>query len=194
MTTNPLPPLIFVIDATEAKVDSALSLKDVIGTGHRLDVICRELVAAFWWGTRLQRNVTVFVAFKQQPALQVDGTELLEPLLPKTELGFARLLKEIYVNNAQFPGFNLIQKTIGGIIDDLQKKGVHIWWLEEGGQDLKSLPITIRTREAYILGDHKGMSEEFTVQFGTSLPRLSLGPKSYLGSTCIQMILGRQYF
>ncbi len=191
MKANPPKPLFFVIDATEATVDPSLSLKDVIGTGHRLDVICRDLVAAFWWGPCLQRNVTTTIAFKHQLAFQVDGKDLIEPLVPRTELGFARLFKEIYVNNARIAGFNLINKTLGEIIDDLQKKGVRLWWLEEGGVDIRSVPHVHETEEAFILGDHKGMSEEFMVQFGNSLPRLSLGPKSYLGSTCIQIILVR---
>jgi tRNA pseudouridine-54 N-methylase len=186
--------LFFVIDATEAQVDSSVSLKDVIGTGHRLDVICRDLVAAFWWGSRLERNMTVFVAFKHQPTLQVDGLELLEPLVPKTELGFARLLKEIYVNDAHIPGISKINQTIVEIIRDLQKKGVQVWWLEEGGQDLREVSLRPQIPMVYILGDHRGVSEEFTAQFGETLPRLSLSPRSYLGSTCIQIILGRQDF
>ncbi len=194
MKTSQRKQLYFVIDATVATVDPSLSLKDVIGTGHRLDVICRELVAAFWWGPCLQRHVITFVAFKHQPALHVDGKSLLEPLVPKTELGFARLFKEIYVNNTRFPGFNLINKTIGEIIDDLQKKGVRLWWLEEGGVDIRSVSHVHETEEVFIIGDHKGMSEEFTAQFSNSIPHLSLGSRSYLGSTCIQIILGRQVF
>ncbi len=186
--------ILFVIDATEATVDASLSLKDVIGTGHRLDVICRDLVAAFWWGSSLLRHVTTFIAFKHQPALQVEGNLLPEPIVPKTELGFARLLKEIYVNDASVPGFHLIHKPVGQIVQDLMDNGIHIWWLEEGGQDLKTVSLTSRTNEAFIIGDHNGVSEEFTTRFGESLPRLSIGPKSYLGSNCIQIIVGRENF
>ncbi len=186
--------LFFVIDATEAQVDSSVSLKDVIGTGHRLDVICRDLVAAFWWGDRLVRNVIVFVTFKHQPVLKVDGTQLLEPLVPRTELGFARLLKEIYVNDAHIPGICKINQTIAEIIRDLQKTGIEVWWLEEGGQDLREVSLRPQIPMAYIIGDHRGVSKEFTAEFAGTLPRLSLSPKSYLGSTCIQIILGRQVF
>ncbi len=191
---NSSPLLIFVIDATEARIDSSLSLKDVIGTGRRLDVICRDLVAAFWWGNRLQLHVNAYVTFKLQPSLEVVGNQLLESLVPRTELGFARMLKEIYVNGTNVPGFHLINKRIGEIIQDLLDKGVQIWWLEEGGQDIHSVSLPRDSDHVFILGDHQGVSDEFICQFGKTLPRLSLNPKSYLGSTCVQLILGRQSF
>jgi len=187
-----VPPhsLHIVIDATEARVDSSLSLKDTIGTGNRLDVICRLLVAAFWWGTHLLRGVTVFIAFRHHPSLLVQGTLLQEPIVPKTELGFARLLKDVYVNGAQVPGFTILDQPIGDFIHGLQEKGVRIWWLEEGGQSLQMTSPKPGIADAFILGDHRGVSDAFITQYANVIPRISLGLKSYLGSSCIQLILG----
>jgi tRNA pseudouridine-54 N-methylase len=89
------------------------------------------------------------------------------------------------------PGINFEEITICEEITRLQAQGVAVWWLDEAGSEPEEL-FAASGPIAFVLGDHLGMSEEFLAEFAASLPRLSLGSRSYLGSSCIQLILGLQ--
>ncbi|HMF29914.1 MAG TPA: hypothetical protein VKK79_00760 [Candidatus Lokiarchaeia archaeon] len=193
MAGQPFPPTFFVIDATTAQFTPSLSLKDLTVAGKRVDVICRAALAALWWGETLLQHVTFIAAFKHHAALFIEGTSLPASEFPRTELRLAHLLREVFAGRETLVGINFVDKTFGEIIRELLDEGTLVWWLDEEGPLVENL-FAPGQAIAFVLGDHVGMSEEFLAEFATTLPRVSLGPRSYLGSACIQLVLSRQIF
>jgi tRNA pseudouridine-54 N-methylase len=167
-------------------------LRDLPGSGKRIDVLCRELAACFDWGpicwpcSRIELiallNNDIILTF-HDPA----------DALPVGERGWALIIK----NSLQGEPPSYISVTRGdleSIIEQLHRPpAAQLRILHEEGEPFCDTKIQVLgTQNSFMLGDYRGFdSQSEEIMTSHSLVRVSLGNISYLGSHCLVSIISR---
>lgn len=180
----------FVQLLPQASPQGDFLLKDLPGSGKRIDVLCRDLAACFSWGPKSwpKENLELIAVIADSRILTCNfpGDET-----PESEVEWATVIRASL--KEQPPDY---VRVSDGSLDDIIKKYSKppesmLWVLDEKGADIS----TIKTKQpiiqnSFMLGDHQGFnsqSESFISQY--TLPRVSLGKKSYLSSHCVASII-----
>jgi tRNA (pseudouridine54-N1)-methyltransferase len=165
-------------------------LKDLPGSGKRVDILCRDLAACFSWGpTTWPKENLEFVAIianSQILTFENPSTEI-----PQSEVEWASVIRDALREQTT----NYVKVTEGSVEDSIQKYNnppkSKLWVLEETGSHISAITSDDSvTQNSFMLGDHKGFelqTEELLSRY--SLPRVSLGKKSYLSSHCVASII-----
>ncbi|MGQ4910866.1 MAG: hypothetical protein ACP6KW_01730 [Candidatus Thorarchaeota archaeon] len=165
-------------------------LKDLPGSGGRIDLLCRDLAACFDWGPEEWPvdRIELTALIEDQVALTIRNPE---SGVPKGEVAWAKLVQEALHGDP--PSFIHVERMN---LDDLltkmlNQKNSHLYVLHEEGVPLESVEMPIEGfQNSFMLGDHRGFdsqTEERIDRYG--LKRLSLGRRSYLSSHCIAVII-----
>ncbi|MCF2136040.1 MAG: hypothetical protein K9W43_02270 [Candidatus Thorarchaeota archaeon] len=170
--------------------DGDFLLKDLPGSGGRVDLLCRDLAACFDWGPE---------------SWPKDGLELLAVIankivlifrdpkekLPVGERAWAEVIQQSLRGNP--PSYitieeSSIEQIVGEIIDRPDSK---IWVLDEGGDPLSEKRLwECHTQNSFMLGDHVGFDSRAQMAIRKfDVPRVSLGATSYLSSHCIVNVI-----
>ena len=164
-------------------------LKDLPGSGKRIDVLCRCLAACFDWGpTTWSRSELEYIAV-------IDKDAVLKIRNPQnqgmTEMWWAMMIKNAL--RGEPPEFIMLShKPLDEIIHEIQQAPQSkIWMLEESGQSLeKEIRMNLSPQNSFMLGDHRGFNpqtiklvEEFDID------RVSVGKQSYLGSHTVSTVI-----
>ena len=165
-------------------------LKDLPGSGKRIDVLCRVLSACFTWGPSKWDNnrIELLAVIGDSVILRIQNPE---QKTPTGERAWAQILKDSLKGNP--PEYvQVYEGNLESIIIDLNKPPKSILWiLHEEGEDLKLQEISIsETDNSFMLGDHRGFNsqtEELTSKY--ALRKVSLGKTSYLSSHCAAHII-----
>ena len=165
-------------------------LKDLPGSGKRIDVLCRVLSACFAWGpSKWDKNrIELLAVIGDSVILRIQNPE---QKTPTGERAWAQILKNSLKGNP--PEYVQVHEgNLESIIIDLNKPPKSILWiLHEEGEDLKLQEISIsETDNSFMLGDHRGFNsqtEELTSKY--ALRKVSLGKTSYLSSHCAAHII-----
>ncbi|TFH11084.1 MAG: hypothetical protein E4H14_01325 [Candidatus Thorarchaeota archaeon] len=165
-------------------------LKDLPGSGKRIDVLCRVLSACFEWApsTWKKEDLEVIAVLGDSIILRFQfPTEIL----PSGENAWARVLKESLRGNP--PDF--VQISEGNlesvIIEFNNSSSSNLWLLHEEGEERSLKEIAISGSDnSFMLGDHRGFdsqTEELISKL--ALRKVSLGNTSYLSSHCVAYII-----
>lgn len=188
MTCSPVLRFIQLLPSVPAS--GAFLLKDLPGSGKRIDVLCRDLAACFQWGPHLWPSTQLeFVAYlDKRIALTVTAPEGAPP---KGEVPWAEILKDS-LNDAP-PSFIAVEEVnLAELIGRFNSNSnCYLWVLHEHGLNISECEFTLsESQNSFMLGDHRGFdsqTEDMIEQHG--LRRVSLGSTSYLSSHCVAAII-----
>ncbi|MFW9974241.1 MAG: hypothetical protein ACFFDQ_03095 [Candidatus Thorarchaeota archaeon] len=165
-------------------------LKDLPGSGKRIDVLCRDLAACFEWGRSSwpKSDLELIAVIGNSKIVKFKNPK---NQVPQGEVGWAILIRDSL--KGEPPSF--VEVTDGTVEDVIRclnhLEGSELWVLDEKGASQFKIESTHQiTQNSFMLGDHRGFdthSENIISQF--NLPRVSLGKKSYLSSHCLATII-----
>ena len=165
-------------------------LKDLPGSGKRIDVLCRDLAACFDWGpTSWSKSYLEMIAVIGKTKILIFSDP--KDRLPQGEVEWASVIRDSLRGTP--PCF--VDVSDGGL-EDLVKKILNagngkLWVLEEDGTPLSSEDeVDSGVKNSFMLGDHRGFdseAESIISQYG--IQKISLGGKSYLSSHCLAAII-----
>jgi len=165
-------------------------LKDLPGSGNRIDVLCRVLAACFDWGpiswSLSKLEVIAVIGSSKSLTFSTPNEQS-----PKGEVGWASVIRESLKGTPPSYVTALDEK-----LEDIVKRLKHserssIWVLDEAGTSLYGIKtIDVNTQNSFMLGDHRGFdSESERIISEYNIQRISLGKKSYLSSHCLAAII-----
>jgi tRNA (pseudouridine54-N1)-methyltransferase len=166
-------------------------LKDLPGSGKRVDVLCRCLAACFDWSIHTWTS-------KNLEFIAVIGEELLLTFKVRSnthrkgEVWWATAVKDALQGNPP-EGVTVTPGTTATLIPSiLGEDNSQVYVLEEHGAPISLLRAKLQetSQNSFMLGDHRGFSRE-TLELLDALKvrRISLGPVSYLSSHCVAAII-----
>lgn len=178
---------IHVFSSIPAKPD--FHLKDLPGSGNRIDILCRGLAACFDWAPELIRkeNIQYYAVLSDEITLKFAYTP---DCIGRGETWWASIIQQVLQGeNVDFchkMDWDL-EKTMKSTIQE----GFNLYVLDENGIPLdNALQQSNSSQNSFMLGDHRGFAldaqellDEMDVQ------QVSLGEKSYLGSHCVAQVV-----
>ncbi|MFW9803679.1 MAG: hypothetical protein ACFFFC_13550 [Candidatus Thorarchaeota archaeon] len=165
-------------------------LKDLPGSGKRIDVLCRALAACFDWGpASLDKSSLEIIALDDKTSCLRIKNPNAE--MPRGEVWWADAVKDALNGNPP-PFIGVENKTLKDVIMEiLAGREDNLWVLDEGGESLaqEKKPL-FNAQNSFIIGGYRGFDSEALKAFEDhSIYRLSLGTTSYLASHCIAAII-----
>ena len=165
-------------------------LKDLPGSGKRIDVLCRVLAACFDWGPISQDTprIEVIAVIADMKILQVQHPG---DNLPSGEKAWGQVIKDSLKGNP--PEFISVKEgDLESVIrDTTSSPSGNLLVLHEEGEEGKLQEIVnFTTDNSFMLGDHRGFdsqTEELVSKY--TLRKISLGQTSYLSSHCVALII-----
>jgi tRNA (pseudouridine54-N1)-methyltransferase len=165
-------------------------LKDLPGSGKRIDVLCRVLSSCFEWApsTWKKEEIEVIAVIGDSVSLRF---RFPKENLPSGEKAWAQVLKDSLKGNP--PDYvQLSEENLENVIREFHNSvSSNLWLLHEEGERLNLQEIAISGRDnSFMLGNHKGFNsqtEELISKF--TLRKVSLGDISYLSSHCVAHII-----
>ncbi len=180
----------FVQILPEVSPEGDFLIKDLPGSGKRIDILCRDLAACFSWGPiSWSRSSLEMIAV-------IGDTKILtfsnpQHQIPSGEIEWALVIKESLRGNP--PNYvNGSEGSLEDVIKELNKlEDSKLWVLDELGPilfDRKTIqPVT---QNSFMLGDHRGFDSRSEITLSQyNIQRISLGKKSYLSSHCLAVII-----
>jgi tRNA (pseudouridine54-N1)-methyltransferase len=182
----------FILLLPEASTKGEFILKDLPGSGKRIDLLCRVFSAGFDWAPNTfdKSNIEIIAVIDDSVILlvQYPGKDL-----PIGEKAWALIIK----NSLQGDPPHYVQ-VIGDNLESVILKfnnppTANFWVLHEEGEevDLREA-VTSSTDNSFMLGDHRGFNshaEDLVSKY--DLQKISLGKTSYLSSHCVALIISR---
>ena len=165
-------------------------LKDLPGSGKRIDVLCRDLAACFDWGPMSwsKSNLEVIAVIGNTRILKFTYPK---EQLPHGEVGWASVIRDSL--RGEPPTYvDVSDGTLESFIDlQLKTDDSKLWVLdEEGTSPLDRQTINPIAKNSFMLGDHKGFNSEAERTISQyDIQKISLGGKSYLSSHCLAAII-----
>ena len=169
-------------------LDGKFILKDLPGTGKRIDVLCRSLSACYDWASRRSE-------FEIEFDVILSHSLLLRFTQPKDvfmrgETWWASSIREALIGNP--PDFIAIEEiSVEEFLQRTINQISNTYVLEEDGEQLD---IVLETSSApqysFMFGNHRGFDER-TLQIiqDLEIQKVSLGKRSYLGSHCVAAVI-----
>ena len=179
----------FIAIFPDIPIDGKFILRDLPGSGKRIDVLCRSLAACFDWSSSLE------IRSKLEFMVSLSHSILLRFKAPtdatlRGETWWATIVRDSLRNTP--PDFVTVEERgLEELLQILQKEESNIFVLEEEGRPLAAISKTPSASPySFMLGNHRGFDE------GTSkiiqkldIQRVSLGQRSYLGSHCVAAVI-----
>lgn len=165
-------------------------LRDLPGSGKRIDVLCRDLAACFSWGPitwpKASLELIAIIADTAILTFRYPGDET-----PQNEVEWASVIIDSL--REQPPECVTVSK---GSVEEKIKEYCNppestLWVLDQNGLHISEFETNQEnTQNSFMLGDHRGFnSQTESLITGYALPRVSLGKKSYLSSHCVASII-----
>ena len=164
-------------------------LKDLPGSGKRIDILCRSLQACFEWGPKTwNKNNLEFVAILGD---RISLTFRNPSHKPQGEVGWARVIQEV-LRNKRHDFVEYKNEDLESLVKRiLALENSNLWILEEQGIEFQTISEKISgSQNSFMLGDNRGFnSSAYEVKRKYELNSISLGNTSYLGSHCIALVI-----
>ncbi len=170
--------------------DGEFHLKDLPGSGGRVDILCRELAACFDWAPEKwpRNNIQLIAMISNEVVLTFNNPGQDMPI---GERAWAETIRKSLKGEA--PSFvtrteSTLDELTGSLIDMPENR---LCILDEGGVPLSEMDIAgCSTQNSFMLGDHLGFDSVAQLVIREfDLPRVSLGATSYLSSHCIANVI-----
>ncbi|TFG32634.1 hypothetical protein EU528_02805 [Candidatus Thorarchaeota archaeon] len=165
-------------------------LKDLPGSGKRIDVLCRVLSSCFEWATNTWKKDEIEVIAVIGDAV-ILRFQLPEEAVPSGEKAWAQVIKDSLKGNP--PDYvHVFEGNLEKVIIEFDNSASsNLWLLHEGGEKL-NLQIAVNSGgdNSFMLGDHRGFNsqtEELISKY--AIQKVSLGDTSYLSSHCVAYII-----
>lgn len=183
----------FLIIGHTAASAPGFSLKDLAGTGGRLDILARAMPAAFLVSHGLRPDVELTTLHLGPPspakAVRMRSADLRH--LNPDERQSALLLEKALsasttgpVWQPSTPGVAVARLALPELLDDL---GGDIVVLAEDGEDIATARLP--ADPVFVLGDHLGFTpEEESLLSARAKARVSLGPMSLQADQCVVVL------
>ncbi|MFW9918486.1 MAG: hypothetical protein ACFFED_02735 [Candidatus Thorarchaeota archaeon] len=179
----------FIMVLPEIQSDGNFLLKDLPGSGKRIDILCRSLAACFDWAAPVgsTRCLELVAILSDNVILHFTAPDRCEE---KGETWWASAI-QLALREKEPPDFITItrislEEYLLKILDDDNRVIV----LEEDGEHLDTHLLERASQYSFMLGNHEGFDENTTeVIRKLRLPSVSLGAYSYLGSHCIAIVV-----
>ena len=165
-------------------------LKDLPGSGNRIDILCRDLAACFDWGptTWSKSSLELKAVIGNAKILTFSNPQ---NQTPRGEVEWASIIRDSLKDKP--PSF---VEVSGGTLEDVIKQlnqptDSSLWVLDEEGTYLSDIQTILpSTQNSFMLGDHRGFdSQTVSLISQYRIQRISLGKKSYLSSHCLAAII-----
>ncbi|MDH5811917.1 MAG: hypothetical protein QXO54_00240 [Candidatus Methanomethylicaceae archaeon] len=176
----------FILKSSEGRTAPDFSLKSLAGSGGRMDLIARCIVATFLTPRGMRKDAILSIVLEGPPnppiTVTIYGREFDRRLVG--EVGAAEVLREALAGRPS-KGVRVERKSFERLIRELPRGS--LYYLHEEGEDLEK--VEIGEDPIFVLGDQKGIDEKGEkVLDEVGAKRVSLGPFSYLASQCIVII------
>lgn len=179
----------FILILPSVPETGKFSLRDLPGSGGRVDILCRSLAACFDWGpTTWPKTMLEFVALiANRTALRFRNTG---EALPRGEVQWADVIRRTMGNTDTDFG-DCERLGLSELLVNLPQG--HVWALEETGEPFKESRITNPQGDnSFIIGNHRGFDSQTQHMLDDhSIYRLSIGNTSYLSSHCVAAIISK---
>ncbi|MHA1906248.1 MAG: hypothetical protein ACW98Y_03060 [Candidatus Thorarchaeota archaeon] len=183
------PGLRFIAIFPDIPLDGRFILKDLPGSGKRIDVLCRSLAACFDWASSSESKDNLeFIAILSHSLLM--RFKVSQDASTKGETWWATTIREAIRGNPQ--DFVSVEEVpLEDSLKSIKRRDPHLYVLEEEGVTLASIiKSSSAPQYSFMLGNHRGFDER-TIQIiqNLDIPRVSLGHRSYLGSHCVATVI-----
>lgn len=169
--------VIFIVKSNTAK--TKFLLKDLPGSGKRIDVLCRCVNSAFCLSHDIRRDTALYLCFGGK-TIKFVGKELKH--LTPDERGIAILLRKALEDNPT-PGVYISEKSFQ---ETVLESGKEIIYLDEKGEDISHLKL--KKDMCFVLAGHLGFSQEdrgFLERIGR---KTSISPRILHADHCIIVV------
>ena len=185
----------FIMYSRKGATSSDFNLKDLPGSGGRMDLNARCVISALWLSRDMRRDSRMVFSLNGPPeaplAMAFDGKEL-ERVTPD-ERNIGLWIKKVLDRKEEIgdewkevhDGIYLSKKSFQDLIKERSERNLYV--LHESGEDIRS--VDIKEDPVFVLGDHIGLpkkEEEFVERFGGT--KISLGPESYFSTHSITLV------
>ncbi len=170
-------------------LDGKFILRDLPGSGKRIDVLCRSLAACFDWASNSKlRDKLEFNAILSHSLLLRFKAPQDSTL--KSETWWASVVKDAI--KGEPPEFVTTKEvTLEDAMQNFVKECPNTYVLETDGEILEAIvDSTSAPQYSFMLGNHRGFDER-TLQIiqDLKIQRVSLGKQNYLGSHCVAAVI-----
>jgi len=165
---------VFIVKSNTAK--TKFLLKDLPGSGGRIDILCRCVNSAFCLSHDIRRDTVLYLCFSGK-TIKFVGKELKH--LTPDERGIAILIRKA-LEGAPTPGIYISEKSFREIILEREEE---IIYLDEKGEDISNLKL--KKDMCFVLAGHLGFNkedQEFLEKIGK---KISISPKILHADHCI---------
>lgn len=179
----------FILILPNAPVTGDFILKDLPGSGKRIDVLCRVLASCFDWSpTILDKSmIEVIAVIANTTILQVQNPG---ENLPQGERAWGQVIKDSLKGNP--PEYITIKEgNLESFVLNKSSQPGNLYVLhEEGNEENLQEIIDFTTDNSFMLGDHRGFNSQTEELVSKNvLRKVSLGKTSYLSSHCVALII-----
>lgn len=186
----------FILYSGKGRTSPDFSLKDMTGSGGRMDLNARCVISALWLSQDIRRDSRIIISLNGPPdpplAISFSGGELkrVSPdernigiWLRKT-LGERGLLKEDeWLETSD--GIKMARKSFRELLEE--QRGRNLYMLREDGEDIRKAEMG--KDPVFLLGDHIGLPEEVAeTALESGAKKIGLGRKSYFSSQSITLV------
>jgi tRNA pseudouridine-54 N-methylase len=180
----------FILHLPEISEEGNFLLKDLPGSGKRIDVLCRSLAVCFDWGpSKLDKSyLEVFALVGKSSCLRIRNPDTE---MPRGEVWWASAIKDA-LTGSSLPFISIENLSLEDVVEEvLETDGDRLWVLDEAGSEsVKGNLSRSNAQNSFIIGGYRGFnSEALTIFEDHSIYRLTLGTTSYLTSHCIAAII-----
>ena len=188
--TQPTGLLRFIQVLPQSSTNGKFLLRDLPGSGKRIDILCRSLAACFGWGPstwpKSQLELTavigneIILTFRHSEKDQVKGEPQWGSIIRDALKG--HLSDNVIVKHSSLHDF---------VAELLASADSQLWVLEEDGRSIsRCIGNDVASQSSFIVGDHKGFdSGTQRVIDNCNISSVSLGAASYLSSHSIAAVI-----
>jgi tRNA (pseudouridine54-N1)-methyltransferase len=180
----------FIQILPNASTAGDFTLKDLPGSGKRIDVLCRVLSSCFEWAPNTwdKDEIEVIAVIGDSVILRF---QFPEKMIPSGEKAWAQVIKESLMGNPP-DCVRASEGTLESVIIEFDNSpSSNLWLLHEEGEELNLQEIAISGSDnSFMLGDNRGFNsqtEELISKY--TMRKVSLGETSYLSSHCVAHII-----
>ncbi len=181
----------FILVFQDIPVDGGFLLKDLPGSGKRIDILCRSLASCYDWAPskNTSGHIEVVAALSNDLLLRFHSPD---DCTGKGEAWWANAIKSKLIGEESPSFISIVRLGLEEYLTNLKEEGNPIIVLDEGGKPLDSFRRERASQYSFMLGNHEGFDDKTRkVIHKLQLPSVSLGATSYLGSHCIAMVISR---
>ncbi len=191
-------PRTFVVVGHRAATGPDFTVKDLPGSGGRLDVLLRCVNSAFFLSHDLRRDTVLYLVLLGGPdapkTLRFTGSTLqhLNPDERSTALLVQKALEMKLAGplwREAHPGIEVSQRGLADLEDALGDKDLVL--LDEDGEDVAEARLDPEDDLCLVLSDHEDLTEdERALVDGWGAREVSLGPRALHADHCITLVHG----